>query len=429
MFEFIPPPDRNQAPEYEGSSISGPRHTLGRVRLGRLGLVRGDAARRWLAVGLGVVLLASLPAVIAAWPAPRVAVDAARLRDLVLGSGDRPYQGYVDTQGRLDVPDLPVVGDVLALAGGATRIRAWYAGPRSWRVAVLTTTGERDIYRSPDGTFVWDFERNLIGFTPGDLPVRLPWAADVVPPELARRILQAVGPGDAVTSIPSRRVAGVTAAGLRITPADPQTTVAAVDIWADPDTGLPLRVQLTGKGATVPVLVTEFLDVAQTVPDAEVLRPGVPDTAGLSVASGEEVASAVGQVAPVRLPSSLVGRPAVRQTAIGVVPGIAAYGKGLSTFVVLALPGRVGGDALETARKAGGIPLTSTTGAKLTIGPDVVDLVFSEGYELRADVLTAVLVRPLIGDERGRRRTFLLAGMVEPDLLRQAATELLEGGL
>jgi hypothetical protein len=396
-------------------------------------IVRGDAARRWLAVGLGVAIVCSLPAVIAAWPAPAAAVDATRLRDLVLGSGDRPYQGYVDSQGRLDVPKLPVVGEVLALAGGATRIRAWYAGPRSWRVAVLTTTGERDIYRTPDGTFVWDFERNQIAFTPGDLPLRLPWAADVVPPELARRILRTATPEDAVTSIPSRRVAGIVAAGLRLTPADPQTTVAAVDIWADPETGLPLRVQLTGKGATVPVLVTEFLDVSQTAPDTGVLTPAVPDTAGLSVASGEDVASAVGQVAPVPLPSSLAGRPAVRQTAIGVVRGIAVYGQGLSAFVVLALPGRVGSDALETARRAGGKSLQSATGSAYvapgdpTADPIMVLYQGYEGYELRADVLTAVLVRPMAGDERGRRRTYLLAGLVAPELLRRAADELLAG--
>jgi hypothetical protein len=392
-------------------------------------MLRGDAARRWLAVGLGVAIVCSLPAVIAAWPTPAVAVEANRLRDLVLGSVDRPYQGYVDSQGRLDVPALPVVGEVLALAGGATRIRAWYAGPRSWRVAVLTTTGERDIYRSPDGTFLWDFERNLIAFAPGELPVRLPWAADVVPPELARRILQAAGPDDAVGAIPSRRVAGITAAGLRLVPGDPRTTVAAVDIWADPATGLPLRVQLTGKGARDPVLVTEFLDLDQTAPDARLLVPAVPDTAGLSVASGEDVASAVGQVAPVLLPQVLAGRSAVRQTAIGVVPGIGVYGEGLSAFVVLALPGRVGNDALETARRAGGTPLDSTIGSvDYTDGNgNTFSLSVHEGYELRADVLTAVLVRPLVPDERGRRRTYLLAGLVDPELLRQAASELVGG--
>jgi hypothetical protein len=246
---------------------------------------------------------------------------------------------------------------------------------------------------------------------------------------LARRILQAAGPDDAVGAIPSRRVAGITAAGLRLVPGDPRTTVAAVDIWADPATGLPLRVQLTGKGARAPVLVTEFLDVEQTTPDADVLSPAVPDTAGLTVASGEEVASAVGQVAPVLLPSSLAGRAAVRQTAIGVVPGIGVYGEGLSAFVVLALPGRVGNDALETARRAGGTPLDSTIGSvDYTDGNgNTFSLSVHEGYELRADVLTAVLVRPLVPDERGRRRTYLLAGLVDPELLRQAASELVGG--
>jgi hypothetical protein len=181
----------------------------------------------------------------------------------------------------------------------------------------------------------------------------------------------------------------------------------------------------------VPVLVSEFLDLEQATPDQRLLTPAVPDTAGLSVASGEEVASAVGQVAPVLLPPTLAGRAAVRQTAIGMVPGIGVYGTGLSAFVVLALPGRVGSDALETARRAGGTPLDSTIGSvDLTdANGNTWNLVVHEGYELRADVLSAVLVRPLVGDERGRRRTFLLAGLVEPELLRQAATELLAGSL
>jgi hypothetical protein len=157
------------------------------------------------------------------------------------------------------------------------------------------------------------------------------------------------------------------------------------------------------------------------------------------VASGEDVASAIGQVAPVLLPQTLAERSAVRQAAIGVVPGIAVYGEGLSAFVVLALPGRVGNDALETARRAGGKPVVSALGSsgvtyvgpgEPTADPMVVLLDGGyEGYELRADMLTAVLVRPLTGDERGRRRTYLLAGLVEPQLLHQAANELLAGAL
>jgi hypothetical protein len=396
--------------------------------------VRGETVRRWLAVGLGVAIVCSLPALIAFWPAPAVALDPTRLREQILASADRPYQGYVDSQGRLHIPDLPVVGEVLALARGSTRIRAWYAGPQSWRVAVLTTTGERDIYRTAEGTYQWDFERNLIGFTPGDLPWRLPWAADVVPPDLARRILLAAAPDDRITAIPARRVAGVTAAGLRLIPADPKSTVASVDIWADPDTGLPLRVQLTGKGATEPVLVTEFGDLSQTVPDARVLEPSAPETAGVTMAGGEELASAMEQVAPVLLPDKLAGRPAMRQVVDSqysdpsgfviyisglVAPGISGYGTGLSTFVVLALPGRVGADALEKARRAGGTPIGETGPS----GGPTIRVAGVSGYELRADLLNALIVRAVPGGG-DRRRTFLLIGMVTPDLLRQAAAEL-----
>jgi hypothetical protein len=396
--------------------------------LGAVSVMRRDALVRWLAVGLGVAVVCSLPAVIALWPAPAVATDPGRLRELVLASAERPYQGYVDSRGQLNLPKLPVLGEVLALAGDSTRIRAWYAGPQSWRVAVLRTTGERDVYRNADGTYLWDFERNLIGFTPGDLPIRLPWAADVVPPDLARRVLSSVSPQDRVTALPARRIAGVAAAGLRVTPADPRTTVGSVDIWADPDSGLPVRVQITGRGSTDPVLITEFLDLAQTRPDARSLTPPVPESAGLSVVGSEDVANAVGQIAPVPLPDSLAGRPALRETHADLVdptgrfvitfvgvPGISAYGGGLSTFVVLALPGRVGFDAMETARKARGTPVR--------IGG-------AQGYELRVDLLTALLIRsePVRGDDgRVRRRTYLLAGLVDSDLLREAATELLRG--
>ena len=384
------------------------RHTLGRVSV-----VRGW--QRWLLVGLGVALVSSLPAVIALWPPPAVAVDPARLRDLVVASADRPYQGYVDSRGHLNLPDLPVIGDVLALAGDSTRIRTWYAGPGSWRVATLTATGERDMYRTAEGTYVWDFERSQVSFTSGELPVRLPWAADLPPPELARRILSAASPSDSLTAIRSRRVAGVAAAGLRLRPSDPESTVAWVDVWADPDTGLPVRVEVTGEGAGDPVLVSEFLDLEQTRPDPALLVPALPADAGVSEVGGNDIAEAVAKVAPVFLPQSLAGRDSINPTLFDssvrvLVPGISAYGGGLSTFVVLALPGRVGGDAMERLRRARGVPFT--------IGP-------SRGYELRVDLLTALIVH--VEGRPGRHHTYLFAGLVTPELLRRAATDLITG--
>ena len=111
------------------------------------------------------MVLCLLPVAVAAWPSPRVNVDPARLRDLILASQSQPYQGYVGQSRRGTLPDLPALGDVAALLSGSTRIRAWYCVADRVAGAVLDQTGERDMYRTADGTFVWDFERNLMTLT------------------------------------------------------------------------------------------------------------------------------------------------------------------------------------------------------------------------------------------------------------------------
>jgi hypothetical protein len=90
------------------------------------------------------------------------------------------------------------------------------------------------------------------------------------------------------------------------------------------------------------------------------------------------------------------------------VAGVGAYGGGLSVFVVLALPGRVGSQALRAAQDNGG-----TT----------VDFPNGQGYEIRTSLISALIVRSE-GDRR-TRRTFLLAGPVTVDVLRIAGGELL----
>jgi len=122
-----------------------------------------------------------MPIAVAAWPAPHVDTNPSVQRDLMLASATRPYQGYVDSRSEVRLPDLPALGEVARLVGGTTRIRVWYGSPRAWRVAVLDQTGERDIYQTVDGTYVWDFERNLVTCTVGEPPVRLPGAADLLP--------------------------------------------------------------------------------------------------------------------------------------------------------------------------------------------------------------------------------------------------------
>jgi len=361
--------------------------------------MRRAALLRWSVVAGGVAVLCALPVAVAAWPARPVAAGPGRLRAAILASTGRPYQGYVDSQGRMGLPSLPQAGDVTELFSSATSIRVWHASPRSWRVAVVEPTGERDFYSTPQATYLWDFGRNLMTEVIGDLPVRLPWAPDVVPPELARRLLDGAAPGDRLTALPARRIAGVAAAGLRLVPADPDTTLGRIDVWADPATGLPLRVDVAARGAADPAFTSRFLDLTQQAPDPEVLVPRTSDSAGFVTTTQFDIASSVNSLGT-GLPETLAGRPRVPTNT--AVDGVAAYGAGLSRFAVIPIPGTTGSRAFDAVRNAGGTPVTLSRG---------------QGYVLGAGMLTVVAVRT-------RRTTYLLAGLVTADLLTRAAADL-----
>jgi hypothetical protein len=356
----------------------------------------------------GVLVLCLLPVAVAAWPVPSGAgLDPARLRERILASADAPYQGYVDSVGRLGLPPLPALDEVQDLLGGGVRMRAWYASATAWRVAELATTGERDTYRTREGTFVWDFERNLVAYTAGQPPVRLPRGADLVPPDLARRLLAGGRSGDSLTAVGPRRVAGVAAVGLRLVPADPDTTIGRIDVWADPASGLPVLVEVAGRGGADPVFVSRFLQLRQERPDPGLLTPGVPVGADFAEADSAEVAAALASALTGRLPVTLGGRTQTSAAAQAGISGAAMYGDGLSMFAVLPLPGRLGRRTLAAARDAGAAP---------------VELTGATAYEVRAGVLTTMVVRT--DGDRSSRRGWLLAGLVAPELLRRAATEL-----
>jgi hypothetical protein len=271
-------------------------------------------------------------------------------------------------------------------------------------VAELTATGERDTYRTEAGRYGWDFERNLVTEVLGDPSVWLPGPSDVVPPVLARRLLGADGD---LASLPARRVAGVEAAGLRLTPDDPDTAIAWVDVWADPRTGLPVHLEVAGRGATDPVFTTRFLDVRQAAPDPAALAPATPPGAGFVRTTPADASQALGNVLNARLPDTLIGKA---RSPIGFregLTGAGVYGAGFSTVVVVGLPGRIGGETLAAARENGGTE---------------VPLPGARAYELRAAPLAALIVRR--PGDRSSRGTWLLTGLVDPQVLRRAAAEL-----
>src|SRR6266511_255757 len=250
---------------------------------------------RWLVLLGAVALLAAMPAVVSALPVSAPSLPAAELLAKVRGSTATPYQGYAESRAGLGLPDLPVVGRQTALLGAITRIRAWVASPTLWRVDELTAIGERDLYQDESGTLEWDSGSNRVERTIGEPVVRFARAADLLPPELGRRLAAAATPGEARLLAP-RRVAGVDALGLRITPRSTSTTVGRVDLWADPSSGLPVRVELTARGGAGPIIVTSFLDLRQAAPAASTVRFQIPPGARVDFDDAPDLARAVERI-------------------------------------------------------------------------------------------------------------------------------------
>lgn len=358
-------------------------------------------SRRWLLVGAGAAALVGIPAL----PRPVGAVadlPADALRDRVLAASAGPYVGYAQSSGRLGLPQLPQLESAVALVTGETRIRAFVASPERFRVDELLPVGERSTYRVDGAEFGWDFDADQLTAISGTAPLRLPRAADLLPPELARRLLR-LAPGDPVSTLPARRVAGRTATGLRLTPADPDTTVGRVDVWAEAETGLPLRVEVAPRDG-VPLLTTAFTEVDTRTPADDVVLPQLPAGAGFVRADAGEIAGALRRLDAPPAPDRLTGRERVPLTGTpgSELPGVGLYGTGLAGFALIPLSREIADRAVDGAVLAGGTGVEVGRGRAVRLATPLLSL--------------AVLAR-------GRRGT-LLIGPVAADRLEQALREL-----
>jgi hypothetical protein len=368
-------------------------------------VVSAQARRRWAAVGAVLAVLVALPLIIRVWPVQAAEVSPATLREKIRASVNQPYQGYAQAIGSLGLPSLPQLSDVTNLLSTTTELRTWYAAPDRWRVDQIGPGEEQDLYERPEGEYRWDYTDEQLVQVIGAQPVRLPRPADFTPPELGRRVVAATA-GDPVEALKDRRIAGQAAQGLRITPADKSTTIAHIDIWALPGNGLPLQVEITPKGVLQPVLTARFLEIDPTAPSADIITPPEP-RAGIGYTTTEtpDLVSAINRFSRATLPDQLAGQP--RRNALDGVSAAGIYGSGLTELVVLAAPRNVGREAYDALAKYG------TT----------VDY---PGDDDQAKIISTSLLSVLVIRNRAVRQTYLVAGFVQPAVLRAAGTELAE---
>ena len=287
---------------------------------------------------MGVLLLLAAPLVVRLLPAADEDVSAVRLLQRVQQSRDESWSGYTESVGAVALPANDALSGLSKLLGGTNRVRVWWQDPRRWRVATLRPTGETDLVHQGDATVRWVYESKRATVVP-DVPVRLPDTVDLLPPELARRVLSGARPGE-LGRLPARRVAGRDALGLRLRPADEQASVTRVDVYVDRASGIPLRVDLYGRGARTPALTSRFLDFTRGRPATRDITFVPPHDAELRHDSIVDIASAADRFASRIPPASLAGLPA-RGAAPGVAQGsVGVYGRGPTVLLAIPLWGR-----------------------------------------------------------------------------------------
>lgn len=372
-------------------------------------------ARRWTVVAAIVAVLVAIPVVSSVWPAAdEPDRTAGQLREAALASADLPFSGTAQSVGTLALPaadeldvasaqaDSATVADLLS---SRTTMRVWWGAADQTRVDVVTTTGETDTYTDAGGQWVWEYEDNRATRTDtpsGETGLALPGATDLLPATLGRRLLSEADPTE-LSRIGADRIAGRTALGVRVVPGGATGAVSSidrVDVWVDADTGLPLAVQVIGRGSDLPAVDTRMLALDLATPAAEVTTFRPPATARVRTGGTSEVLAEAARRLPLTdLPDTLAGLP--RRDDGGTPDTVALYGRGMTVLAVVPLPGGLSRD-LSRAADLDPTTIRDDLGVRLASGP--------LGFLLTSDV-------------RGRG-SYLVIGTVTVDGLAVAAGEL-----
>lgn len=327
--------------------------------------------RRWLVVLTGTAVLIALPTAVAALPAGSSSVSAAELLARIDHSQGVAYSGYAESSGGLSLPVTSQFSTISDLFGGQTQLRAWWRSATDWRVDSIGFAGESDVHRAAAGDWAWNFESNTATWTqqPVAPEVRLPTAADLLPPELGRRLLSQATP-DRTSRLESARIAGRNAPGIRVVPSQAESSIAEVDVWADARTGLPLRVAVRGKQAGSPAISSSFLDVSLATPSASSTGFTPPPGANLHSGPPEDLATTIDQLGGAAPPAKLAG--VARNPLLPTLGSVGIYGRGVTEFVVVPLPRHTAFSLRSQLAKANGGQFDEnslSSNLNLSIGP------------------------------------------------------------
>lgn len=323
---------------------------------------------RWGAVAAGSAALIASPTLVAAAFAPNgVVLTPQQVVAAAEASSHISHQGLVQVEGRLGLPSLPFAGNAFGLLDQGTRVRTWWASPTSWRTDTLSAGGQVEQFAIPGATRSWDYEQQTVTVLADTEGLRMPRTVDLMPPAAARWLLSLAGPADRAVPLAPRVVAGVLASGAELISGEADSSLAAVEVWVEPSSGLPVEVDAYARGLAVPVFSSYFLDLSLSTPDPAVLSPKLDPTADVHVRRFD-LLSFLRSVGTATLPSSLADLP--RTTDTSAVPaGVGTYGTGYARAVLLQLPDDLLGRVQSTvgSSSAGGANSVQSFGGQATV--------------------------------------------------------------
>lgn len=295
---------------------------------------------------------------------------------LVASSDTKAFSGTVEQSSDLGLPSLPKstggssagdsVASTLELLMGDHMAKVYVDGPTKVRVQVLDQLAERDAIRN--GSDVWLYQSSDESVTHLTVPAHrdgTPTAAPdaatpdptaTTPQALAQRFLAAVDPTTAVSLGANTKVAGRDAYDLVLTPRTDATLVGSVAIAVDGQTGLPLRVQVTARGASSPAFEAGFRSFSPGAPDASVFsftppkgatvveRSPKPGERADRTAHPKPTMTGTGWATIVSLPAGTVPARALADPLVGELTQPVDGGRALSTTllsVLITADGRV----------------------------------------------------------------------------------------
>lgn len=199
---------------------------------------------------------------------------------LALASSDSVdvFSGTVEQSSQLGLPDLPTSGptadsdvaSALEFLTGSHTARVYADGPTKQRVQLMDPLAERGAVRN--GSDVWLYDSSKATATHLSLPSASEARKDGsvnTPSQLAQKLLANMSPTTAVSLGDNVSVAGRSAYDLVIAPRTTDTLFGSVSVAVDSETGFPLSVEVTARGAHDPAVSVAFSSLSFEKPSSD----------------------------------------------------------------------------------------------------------------------------------------------------------------